>query len=407
MSLTDMKCRNAQPQDRAVRLYDERGLYLEVSPSGGRWWRFKYRFAGREKRLSLGVYPDIDLKRARTRCDDARKLVAEGIDPSDLRKAEKLTAAAQAESAENTFQTIAREWYDKRAERWNADHAKRVLSSLERDVFPVIGARPIKAIETPEIVAVMRRIEARGVRETTHRVLQRVTEIFRFAVASGTCKRNPAADMVSILAPKPKVKHFAAVTEPKAFGELLRSLDDYSGTFIVKSALKLAPLFGLRPGELRKAKWTAFDLDTAEWRFQASKLGPPLIVPLSRQALVILRDLHKLTGNGEYVFPSARSAKRPMSDNAILAALRRMEITAEVATGHGFRASFRTLGAEQLKFPVEWLEMQLGHRVKDPLGTAYNRTSFLPERRKMMQRWSDYCDRLKAGGEVVEMAKRA
>jgi integrase len=407
MSLTDMKCRSARPQDRAVRLYDERGLYLEVSPSGGRWWRFKYRFAGREKRLSLGVYPDVDLKRARARCDDARKLVADGIDPSDQRKAAKLAVAAQAESAENTFEAIAREWQGRQAETWNPEHAIRVLRSLERDVFPCIGTRPVKAIETPEVVAVMRRIEARGVRETAHRVLQRLAEIFRFAVAAGTCERNPAADMVSVLAPKPQVKHFPAVTEPKAFGELLRSFDGYSGTFIVKSALRLAPLFGVRPGELRKAKWTAFDLDGAEWRFQASKNGPPLIVPLSRQALAILRDLHKLTGNGEYVFPGARCVKRPMSDAATIAALRRMEIPADVATGHGFRASFRTLGAEQMKFPVEWLEMQLGHRVKDPLGTAYNRTSFLPERRKMMQRWSDYCDRLKAGGEVVEMAKRA
>jgi integrase len=407
MPLTDLKCRSAKSQGRTMRLYDQRGLYLEVSPSGGRWWRLKYRFAGREKRLSLGVYPEVDLKKARARCDDARRLVESGIDPSEQRKAEKAVAAAQAKADENTFQAVAREWHCKQAETWNPEHAKRVLSSLEHDVFPYIGARPIKEIETPQIVTVMRRIEARGVRETAHRVLQRVAEIFRFAVAAGTCERNPAADMVSVLAPKPKVKHFPAITEPKAFGELLRSFDKYSGTFIVKSALKLAPMFGVRPGELRKAKWRAFDLDAAEWRFQASKDGPFLIVPLSRQALVILRDLHKLSGNGEYVFPGARNAKRPMSDNAILAALRRMEIPADVATGHGFRASFRTLGAERLKFPVEWLEMQLGHRVKDPLGAAYNRTSFLPERRKMMQRWSNYCDRLMEGGAVIEMEKRA
>jgi integrase len=402
MSLTNMECRNVRPQDRTVRHWDKHGLYLEVSPSGGRWWRFKYRIAGREKRLSLGVYPDVDLKRARARCDDVRKLVAAGIDPSVQRKAKKQAAAMQ-----NTFEAIAREWYHKEAETWNPDHAKRVLSSLERDVFPCVGARPANEIETPEIVAIMRRIEARGVRETTHRVLQRVAEIFRFAVAAGTCVRNPAADMASVLAPKPKVKHFPAITEPTAFGQLLRSFDDYSGTFIVKSALKLAPLLAVRPNELRKAKWTALNLDAAEWSFQASKDGPQLIVPLSRQALAVLRDLQRLTGNGDYLFPSARSTKRPMSDNAILAALRRMEIPADVATGHGFRASFRTLGAEQLNFPVEWLEMQLGHRVKDPLGRAYNRTTFLPERRKMMQVWSDYCDRLKAGGEVVEMAKRA
>jgi integrase len=405
MPLTDAKCRNAKPQDRTQRIFDGRGLYLEVAPSGGRWWRLKYRFNGKEKRISLGTYPDVDLKTARTRCDDARKLVTTGVDPSEQRKANKVAAVAQTEADKNTFEAIAREWYSKKSETWNPDHAKRVLSSLERDVFPFIGGRSIKAVETPEIVTVMRRIEARRVRETAHRVLQRVSEVFVFALAAGICDRNPAADMVSALAPKAKVENFPAVIEPKRFGELLRILDGYEGTYTVRCALRLAPLVAVRPGEFRKAKWADVNLDSAEWRYQITKTDTPHIVPLSRQAVAILRELHKLTGESQYVFPSARSNRRPMSDNAVLAALRRMGIPADEVSGHGFRASFRTMAHEILRLPVEHLEMQLGHKVKDALGTSYNRTTFLPERRKSMQKWSDFCDRLRAGAgaEVIQI----
>ena len=405
MALNDLKCRTAKPQGRTVRLYDQRGLYLEVSPSGGRWWRLKYRFAGRERRLSLGTYPDVDLKQARANCDDTRKLLAAGVDPSEARKADKIAAVAQAKADENTFESIARAWHEKQAEAWTPDHAKRVLSSLQRDAFPYMGAKPIKAIETPEIVTVMRRIEARGVRETTHRVLQRVSEIFIYAVASGLCERNPAADMVSVLAPKAKVENFPAIVEPKAFGKLLRVLDSYQGTHVVKSALRIAPLLPVRPGELRRARWKDIDLEQSQWSFQVSKTSTSLIVPLSRQAIAILKDLHRVTGAGQYVFPSARSASRPMSDNAVLMALRTMGLPAHEVSGHGLRASFKTLCREQLKQPVEYIDLQLAHRVKDPLGNAYDRSSFLPERRKMMQRWSDYCDKLKSGDsvKVVEM----
>lgn len=412
MPLTDKQCRNAAPKDKAYKLSDARGLYLEIAPSGGKWWRFKYRFEGVEKRLSLGIYTaaasktvEVGLECARMARETARLQLRDGIDPSEARKAKRAAATAQAEATNNAFEQIAREWRENQTEAWSEKHSKDVLSSLVRDVFPYIGARSIKEIEAPEIVALLRRIEARGVREGTHRTLQRVSEIFVYAIASGICERNPAAEMSSILIRKPKAENFAAITEPRRFGELLRTLDSYQGTYVVKCALRLAPLLVVRPGELRKSKWVDFDLEHAEWRFTISKTNTPQIVPLPRQAIEILKQLHRLTGEGQYLFPSARSVTRPMSDNAVLAALRRMGIPAEEVSGHGFRASFRTIAHEVLKLPVEHLEMQLGHKVRDALGTAYNRTSFLRERRKTMQKWADYCDRLKAGtgAELVEL----
>jgi len=407
MPLTELQIKNVKPQPgKIVRLFDARGLYIEISETGRRWWRLKYRYSGKEKRLSLGVYPETNLKEARARCDEARKLLSDGIDPSQQRKVDKLV---RAERSEDTFEKIGREWYAKQSEIWVPEHAARILSRLERDIFPFLSGRPITAIETPELLGVLRRIEARGVRETVRRVRQDCEQIFAFAIAAGKCKRNPAAGLSRALAPKKKAVHFPAITDPQKFGELLRTMDGYKGSFTVCCALRLAPLFAVRPGELRKAKWTDFNLHNAEWRFVASKTHPDHIVPLSRQALAILRELHQLTGAGLYVFPGARSAKRPMSDNAVLAALRIMGIPADVMTGHGFRASFRTIGDEVLKFRVDLLEHQIAHEVKDPNGRAYNRTAFLAERKRMMQRWSDYLDRLKsdADGEVVEMERRA
>jgi integrase len=407
MPLTELQIKNVRPQPgKTVRLFDARGLYLEISDTGRKWWRLKYRYAGKEKRLSLGVYPETSLKEARARCDEARKLLSDGIDPSQQRKVDRLV---RAERSEDTFEKIGREWYAKQSEVWVPEHAARILSRLERDVFPFLGARPITAIETPELLNVLRRIEARGVRETVRRARQDCEQIFAFAIAAGNCTRNPAAGLSRALAPKTKTVHFPAITDPQKFGELLRTMDGYQGTFTVCCALCLAPLLAVRPGELRRAKWADFDLHNAEWRFVASKTHPNHIVPLSRQALAILWKLHQLTGAGPYVFPSARSAKRPMSDNAVLAALRNMGIPADVMTGHGFRASFRTIGDEVLKFRVDLLEHQIAHQVKDPNGRAYNRTAFLPERKRMMQRWSDYLDRLKSGAglDVVEIQKRA
>jgi integrase len=403
--LTDARIANLKPQpEKRVRKYDAGGLYVEIAPSGRRWWRWKYRFAGKEKRISLGVYPEVSLKEARDLRDDARRLLRDGIDPSQKRQADK---SLLADRTANTFEAIAREWYSKRSEAWVPEHAKRVVSRMERDLFPFLGERPIAAIQAPELLTVLQRIEARGVRETVHRARTTCEEIFAFAIAAGKCDRNPAADVKKALASKKKATHFPAVTDPQRFGELLRTIDGYRGSATVRAALRLAPLLVARPGELRKARWADVDLEAAEWRYIASKTHQNHIVPLSRQAVEILSDLHRLTGTGELLFPGARSAKRPMSDNAVLAALRRMEIPADVMTGHGFRASFRTIGEEVLKFRSDLLEHQLAHEVKDPNGRAYNRTRFLPERRKMMQKWSDYCDRLKAGGEVVEMPKRA
>jgi len=407
LPLTDVQIRAFKSQPgKSIKLFDGQGLYLEVTGTGGRWWRLKYRYAGKEKRLSLGVYPETTLKEARDRRDDARQLLMNGVDPSQQRQIEKL---ASAERAENTFEKLGREWYAKRAEVWDPAHAARILSRLERDIFPSVGSRPITEVEPPELLSVLRRIEDRGVRETVRRARQDCEQIFDFAIAAGACQRNPAAGLSRALAPVPKAEHFAAIIDPKKFGVLLRTMDGYRGTITVCSALKLAPLFAVRPGELRKAKWTDFDLHNAEWRFVASKTHPDHIVPLSKQALAILHELHKVTGISEYVFPGARSLKRPMSNNAVLAALRSMGFPAEIVTGHGFRASFRTIGDEVLKFRVDLLEHQIAHEVKDANGRAYNRTAFLAERKRMMQRWSDYLDRLKSGtGEtILEMRKPA
>lgn len=399
MALTALKISKVRHNPhKTLRLFDGRGLYLEIAPSGGKWWRLKYRFGGKEKRLSLGVYNaagskavEVSLEAARKSAEDARALVRNGIDPSQDRKAERLRSAEQ---MGNTFELVAREWYQKQAEVLNPDHAKRVLRLFERDLFPFIGVRPIAEIEPPELLRVLQRIEARGVRVTTHRARIYSGKVFQFAIAAGKCQRNPAADLKGALAPA-KGSNFPAVTEPKEFAAILGALEAYKGTLTVRCALRLAPLVVVRPGELRKAEWKDIDLDKAEWRYVASKTQPNHIVPLSKQAVSILRELHPLTGHGKYVFPSARSAKRPMSDNAVLAAMRRMDIPADVMTGHGFRASFRTIGAEVLNFRIDHLEHQLAHAVKDANGTAYNRTSFLPERKRMMQRWADYLDNLK------------
>jgi integrase len=407
MPLTDVQIRNLKPEPgKKLRLFDAGGLYLEVSPTGRTYWRLKYRYAGKEKVLALGVYPETSLKDARFRRDDARRLLRTGGDPAQERKKSKLL---QTQLSEETFAKIGRQWYAKQAEIWVSEHAARILSRLERDIFPFIGDRPVAEIETPEIVAVLERMEARGVRETVHRAKQDGEAIFNFAIARGKCKYNPASSVRKALAPKPKTVHFAAVTEPEALGELLRRIDSFEGTFTVLCALRLTPHVLVRPGELRKAEWPNFNLDIGEWRFVTSKTGQEHIVPLSRQAVAILRALYKVTGSGRLVFPGARSENRPMSENAVLYALRSLEIPKDVMTGHGFRATFRTIGDEVLKLRVDLLEHQLAHEVKDSNGRAYNRTAFLADRKLLMQQWSDYLDHLKGGGrgEIIEFQKRA
>ena len=392
--LTDTAVKNAAPlPDRVRRLFDQRGLYLEISPSGGKWWRWKYRYMGKEKRLSLGVYPEVSLKAARERCDDARRLLRDGVDPGQDRKVAKLK---RAQAVEDTFESVGRAWYQKESSSWTSkDHAGRVLRLLERDVYSHLGSRPIADIEGPEVLAMLQRMEARGVRDTTRRARMYCEKIFAHGFALGKVKHNPAAGLVDALQ-APTTEHFPAITSPKEFGELLRKIDAYRGTFVVNCAMRLAPMLAVRPGELRKAQWKDIDLGNAQWSYVASKTHPDHIVPFSRQALKIVQELHRVTGTGKYVFPSFRSAARPMSDNAVLAALRNMGVPADEMSGHGFRASFRTIGDEVLGIRVDLLEHQLAHKVKDANGTAYNRTKFLPQRRKMMQEWSDYLDKLKS-----------
>ncbi|QBQ53822.1 tyrosine-type recombinase/integrase [Nitrosococcus wardiae] len=403
MPLTDTAIRNAKPGDKPKKLFDGGGLYLEVAPSGGKWWRLKYRFGGKEKRLSLGVYPEVSLKEARERRDEARKLLANEIDPGEHRKAKK---AAREDRAANSFEVVAREWLAKHALHWSASHGERIIRRLERDIFPWIGGRPVADIAAPQLLEVIRRIEQRGALETAHRALSSCGQVFRYAVATGRAERDPSGDLRGALPPV-KSQHFAAATEPKEIAEILRAINGYEGTLTVRCALRLAPLVFVRPGELRKAEWADIDLEAAEWRYLVTKTNRPHIVPLSHQAVAIFRELHPLTGRGRYVFPSARSAARPMSDNALLAAMRRMGIAKEEMTGHGFRAMARTLLDEVLGFRPDFIEHQLAHAVRDPNGRAYNRTAHLPERRKMMQEWADYLDRIKAGAEVIPLNQQA
>ncbi|MGO8719660.1 MAG: tyrosine-type recombinase/integrase [Acidobacteriaceae bacterium] len=403
MPLTNTTIRNVKPGKKSVKLFDERGLYLEVSPSGGRWWRLKYRFEGKEKRLSLGVFPDVSLKDARDRRDAARKLLADGIDPSENRKAQK---SAHAERAANSFEVVAREWFAKYSANWAVSHSDRIVRLFERDIFPWIGGRSIAEIAAPDLLTVVRRIESRGALETAHRARGNCGQVFRYAIATGRALRDPSGDLRGALPPA-KGRHFAAKTDPKEVAGILRAMDAYEGTLAVRCALRLAPLVFVRPGELRSAEWADIDLDGKEWRYTVSKTNTPHIVPLSRQAVEILRELQPLTGNGRFVFPSARSNARPMSNNAILAAMRRAGIDKDEMSGHGFRAVARTSLGEVLGVRPDFIEHQLAHAVRDPNGRAYNRTAHLPERKKMMQQWADYLDKLKAEAEVIPIRKGA
>ena len=394
MALSNTAIKNAKAGEKARKMFDGRGLYLEVAPSGGKWWRLKYRFDNKEKRLSLGTYPEVPLKAARERCDEARRLLANGIDPSEHRKAEK---TARAERSRNSFEAIAREWYSKYVPTWSSSHSSRVIGRLERDIFPWMGGEAIAGINAPLLLQTVRRVEQRGALETAHRLLGICSQVFRYAIATGRVRYNPVGDLRGALPPV-KGKHFASVTEPEQVGRILKALDGYEGTLPVRCALRFASLVFVRPGELRHAQWEDIDLDKAEWRFLVTKTDTQHIVPLSRQAVEILKELKPLTGHGQYVFPSARSYKgdRPMSDNAILAAMRCMGVSKEEMTCHGFRAMARTILDEVLNFRPDYIEHQLAHKVRDPNGRAYNRTAHLPERKKMMQVWADYLDELKA-----------
>ena len=398
MPLTNTAIKALKPLSKTKRYFDGKGMYLEVSPKGSKCWRLKYRVNGKEKRISLGVYPEVSLKEARDKCDEARRMLAKGIDPSAHRQAQKRSAK---QSAENSFEAVARQWFAKMRPKWAASHADKVIRRLELYVFPAIGSMAIAEVEPADVLDAIRAIEDQGKVETAHRTLQHCGQVFRFAVAERTIKSDPTRDLRGSLAATGKTKHFSALTDPNSVASLLKSIYGYEGTPVVQAALKLAALTFVRPGELRQARWQDINLDEAQWRYTVSKTDTDHIVPLSRQAVEILIELHRLTGRGEYVFPSARSASRAMSDNAVLAALRTMGIPKEEMSGHGFRAMARTLLDEVLGFRVDYIEHQLAHAVKDPNGRAYNRTTFLAERTAMMQTWADYLDQLRTGSNVV------
>lgn len=387
-----------KPKDKLYAVSDEKGLYIEVSTTGGKWWRFKYRFDGKQKRLSVGTYPDVGLKQARDQRDQLRKQIANGVDPSNIRKAEKLSNAGQL-----SFEFVAREWHQKFKHRWSEKYALNTISRLEREVFPFIGSKNINDIKAPELLAVLRRMEARGILETAHRVHQKCGQIFRYAVATGRAERDPSTDLKGALPPV-KVKHHASIIEPQQIGGLLRAIDGYSGSFVTVCALRLAPLVFVRPGELRHAEWAEFDLEKAEWRIPAEKMkmASVHIVPLSKQAIAVIEALKPLTGSGRYLFPSIRTITRPMSENTVNGALRRLGYTGDEMVGHGFRSMASTILNEQ-GWNRDAIERQLAHSERDGVRAAYNYAEYLPERKRMMQSWADYLDGLAAGADVISI----
>lgn len=413
--LSDTQVSKAKPKEKDYKLSDGGGLFLLVTTTGGKLWRFQYRFDGRQKLLALGVYHQISLAEARQRREEARKLLANGVDPSDVKKAQK---QAGGDRAADSLEVIAREWYSAYQHQWTPGHATKLLSRMEKEIFPYIGAMPIEKIKAPDVLKVLKRIESRGILETAHRVKTIISQVLRYAIAHGRrADRDCTADLKGALPPA-SAKHFGALTDPKDVAPLLRAMDSFSGSFVVKCALQLAPILFCRPGELRGMEWAEINLETAEWNIPVERMklkaqtklnrkGQYHLVPLSSQAVQILRELHPLTGHSRYVFPSHRSPLRPMSENAITAALRRLGYTGDEMTGHGFRATARTILDEVLGFRPDIIEHQLAHAIKDPNGRAYNRTAFIDDRRRMMQHWSDYIDGLKAGAKVIPIAKAA
>lgn len=398
MPLSELAIRNAKPTTKSRKLFDGRGLFLIVTPTGGKWWRFKYRVAGKEKLISLGTYPDISLKVARDSRDKARKLLAKGIDPSQVRK-----AANEALLANDTFEMVAREWFAKQSPGWAPSHSSKIIRRLERDIFPWIGSKKIDSLSALEILRVLRRIENRGALETAHRAKQNCSQVFRYAIATGGADRDSTAELKGAI-PRAPVRHHPSITEPKAVGELLRALDGYRGSIITKCALQLAPLVFVRPIELRMAMWAEIDLDGSEWRISAKRMKERRqhIAPLAKQALEIFSELMPMTGNCQYVFPGVRTSERPMSENTVNAALRRLGYSGSEMTGHGFRSIASTLLNEQGWTP-DAIERQLAHGQRNAVRAAYNYAEYLAERRRMMQAWADYLDQLKRGGTAISL----
>ena len=408
--LTDAQCRNAvcPPDKKQVRFTDAGGMYLQVSTAGSKRWFLKYRLAGVEKQLALGSYPDVTLTAARKARAAAKLEKSKGLDPVQERKVAKLKALTP---AADTFQATALEWYAIRLDSWSSHYAIREKRNLEKDLFPFLGSRHIGEIEAIELLATVRRVEERGALDVAHRVLTTAGQVWRYAVATGRAQRDVSADIRGALKPH-HGKHFAAITDPLALGKLIRVIRGYQGGPIVRAALQLAPLLFQRPGELRAAAWAEIDLDAAMWTIPSSRMkrsvegkqnGNPHQVPLSTQAVAILRKLQPLTGQGALVFHGERSHDRPISDNTLRAALLTLGYGPEVQSVHGFRATARTLLAEELNIDSLVIEAQLAHAVKDANGRAYNRTQYLKHRTSMMQQWADYLDKVAAGGDVIQL----
>lgn len=401
--LTASEVKHAQSGEKPRKLADGGGLYLYLHPNGSKYWRYDYRFSGKRKTLALGVYPASSLKQARIDHQAARTKLGRGIDPGEVRKVEKLTRHL---AAAEGFEAIGREWFDRTMPDKSESYRVRTGRILDKDLYPVLGRRPIKSITAPELLAALRRIESRGANDIAHRAKQTASQIFRYAVGTGRAERDPSRDLPTNVLKSRNKKHHAAITDPSEVGHLLLAIDGFQGTPVVKAALILSPLLFQRPGELRGMEWSEINWDAAQWEIPAEKMKmrQPHIVPLSTQALAILRELEPLTGRGRYVFPSARGASRCLSENGVRSALRTLGYDNDTMTPHGFRAMARTILDEVLNCRVDYIEHQLAHAVRDANGRAYNRTAHLPGREAMMQRWADYLDNLRAqaaAGNVV------
>jgi len=410
VALTELSIRNAKAMGKPTRLSDERGLYLEISTKGGKWWRLRYSFKNKPCLISLGTYPDVSLKEARQRRDIARRMIANGVNPSEARKEQKAESVAQIIEQSTTFESVARDWHEKQIKVWSAGHADRIIGRMENHLFPIIGSTPLTHLRAPDILPLLREIEAKGNHETTKRLRQYCESIFAFAIVTGQAERNVGLDLRGALAPS-RTKNRPAITEPKAVGALLRAIDSYEGSPVTRNALRLAPLVFVRPGELRMAEWFEIDMDAAQgpqWVIPAekTKMRRPHIVPLARQAVAILEEMRLLTGGGRFVFPCNRSNDRCMSDMTMNAALRRLGYDQGTMCAHGFRAMASTL-LHELGWSSEIIERQLAHAEGNKVKAAYNRAEHLPEHRKLMSSWANYLDSLRAGGKVIPLHSKA
>jgi integrase len=403
MALTDLSVRTAKPGEKARKLADEKGMYLLIQSSGAKLWRMDYRFDTKRKTLALGTYPETSLAQAREKRDEARKLLAQDIDPSAQRKQDK---AERRDAQANTFEAITRDWMKVRGKEWSEGYASKTKACMERHAFPVIGSKPIKSITAPELLTMLRAIEKRGTVDMAHRIQQHCGAVFRYAISTGLADADPTPSLHGALSTV-KAKHYAALTDPKDFAELLRAIDEYRGEVTTRIAMLMLAYTFQRTKEIRFAEWAQFDFDAALWRIpkEVMKMREAHIVPLSKQVIGHLRELHCLTGTGRLLFPSMTNRDRPISENTVTYALARMGFKGQM-TGHGFRSVASTILNEQ-GYRHDVIERQLAHSEQNQVRAAYNRAEYLPERKKMMKEWADYLDKLKAGAQIVQFASTA